>query len=328
LAEYILGSSLRKLARENGWLQTALWSLDFALVWILIQFFALLPIDTASRWGARIGRWVGARMNRKSLILKENMKIAFPELTAIEIDELVKKAWGQAGRVLAEYPHLAAISFDPERMAINILQSVETYSNPARPSVFITSHQGNWELCMGAVARLDIPSAALYSPPTNPYLDKLLKESRMVLNCQLIPRDKSARLMMRALKKGRSVGCVADRRIDEGEPVPFFGRNKNSTIMPAWMALKFNCDFVPMHVERVEGARYQVIFHPPIIPSDENADIKLQAIDMTQQAHQHFEEWARKAPQDFFCSKRLWPKNKPSTPVEGPSDSEVESHAA
>ncbi|MEP0204019.1 MAG: hypothetical protein ABJ084_13545 [Halioglobus sp.] len=328
MAEFILGSSLRKLARENGRLQTVLWWLDFAFIWTLTKLFTLLPVDTASACGERVGRWVGPKLKRKSLIFKENMKIAFPNLTAIEIDELVAAAWGQAGRVLAEYPHLSAISTDPERMTIDILQSVETYGNPARPSVFITSHQSNWELCTGAVARLDIPSAALYSPPTNPYLDKLLKESRMVLNCQLIPRDKSARLMMRALKKGRSVGCVADRRIDEGEPVQFFGRNKTSTIMPAWMALKFNCDFIPMHVERVEGARYQVTFHPPIIPSDANADIKLQAIDMTQQAHQYFEEWARKAPKDWFCSKRLWPKNKTTTPVEGPSDSEVESHAA
>lgn len=328
LAEFILGSSLRKLARENGRLQTLLWWLDFAFIWLLIKLFALLPVDTASALGARIGRWIGPKLKRKSLIFKENMRIAFPELNTAEIDELVTTAWGQAGRVLAEYPHLSAISTDPERLIIDILHSVETYTNPTRPSVFITSHQSNWELCASSLGKLGIPSAVLYSPPTNPYLDKLLKDSRLALNCELLPRDRSARLMMRALKQGRSIGFVADRRIDEGEPVRFFGRNKSSTTMPAWLALKFNCDLVPLHVERLEGARYKVTMHPPVIPSDTSADIKLQAIDMTQQVHQYFEEWAKKTPQDWFCSKRLWSKKKPAAPAKGPTDSEVDSHAA
>ena len=319
---------MRKLAREKGWLQNLLWRLDFAVIWLLSKLFSLLPVDTASRLGARIGRWTGPKLKRKSMIFKENMITAFPDLKTAEIDELVAAAWGQAGRVLAEYPHLAAISADPERLVIDILHELETYTNPERPCVFITAHQSNWELCASTLGRLGIPSAVLYSPPTNPYLDRLLKESRLALNCELLPRDNSTRSMMRALKQGRSIGFVADRRIDEGEPVCFFGRDKASTTMPAWLALKFNCDLVPLHVERLVDARYKVTLHPPVIPSDTSAEIKVQAYDMTQQVHRYFEEWARQQPQDWFCSKRLWPKNSPTTPVQGPSDSEVVSHAA
>jgi len=44
--------------------------------------------------------------------------------------------------------------------------------------------------------------------------------------------------------------------------------------------------------------------------------------------HEHFEEWIREEPQDWFCSKRMWPRltaNKTETSAE---NSEVESDAA
>jgi KDO2-lipid IV(A) lauroyltransferase len=327
LAEFILGSSLRKLARKNGRLQGLLWRLDFAFIWLLIQCFAILPVDTASGLGERIGRWIGPRMKRKSLISRENMSVAFPELGTSELDSLVVDTWGRAGRILAEYPHLAAIIADPKRLIIDIRHNIETYSNPQRPSIFITSHQSNWEVSASTLSRMGIPSASLYSPPTNPHLDTMLLESRRALGCELLPRENSTRAVMRALKQGRSIGMVADRRIDQGESITFFGHDKPSTIMPAWLALKFNCDLVPVQVERLKDARYRVTMYAPLQASDTSADLKSQAIDMTQQAHQYFEKWARQCPQDWFCSKRMWPKNDRKASNVAPEETKVDSHA-
>ena len=79
MAEYILGNSLRKLARENRVLQQLLWRADFVMVWLLVKTFTLLPVDTASRLGQRVGSWIGPRLKRKTLIFKENMATAFPD---------------------------------------------------------------------------------------------------------------------------------------------------------------------------------------------------------------------------------------------------------
>lgn len=327
MAEFILGNSLRKLARESGPLQRLLWRLDFALIWVLITLFSAVPVDAASRLGDRVGRWIGPKLKRKSLTFKENIAVAFPELSATEVDDLATRAWGRAGRILAEYSHLATIGADPDRLTIDIRQPIITYSDPTRPCVFIASHQSNWEVIAFSLARLGIPSAILYSPPTNPHLDRMLLESRRALGCELLPRKNSTRALMRALKNGRSIGMVADRRIDEGENIRFFGHDKPSTIMPAWLALKFDCDLVPVHIERLEDARYQVTMHPPVKPSMSGADMKAEAIDMTQQVHHYFEEWVRQHPEDWFCSKRLWPKNDPVAPIKAPVETKVNNHA-
>lgn len=329
MAEFIVGNSLRKLARENGFLQRLLWRLDFALVWLLARAFRLLPVDTASRWGSRVGAWVGARMKRKTAIFRENMALAFPELDDAALDELVTRAWGQAGRVLAEYPHLDTILEEEERLVIDIREAVPTYQPGGPPSVFVSAHLGNWEICCSALAKLGIPNASLYSPPTNPLLDRLLLDSRRALNCELLPRDNSARLLMRALKTGRSPGMVMDRRVDDGQPIRFFGHDKNSTLLPAKLALKHHCELIPIQVERLRDARFRVTFHPPVRPANPGADENARARDMIEQVHRQFEDWIRQSPQDWFCSKRLWPKGTTAQQHEVTgNDAEVDSYAA
>ncbi len=327
MAEFIIGNPLRKVARKHALLRTLLWRVDFILIWVLVKLARLMPVDTASRFGERLGRWIGPRLKSKTAVFKENMRQAFPELGEDELEALVNRAWGRAGRVLAEYPHLDKILQDPDRLEIEIREPVETYDNPACPCVMVSAHCSNWEINCSALAKLGIPNASLYSPPTNPLLDRFLQEHRRALNSELLPRDNSARLLMRAFKNGRSMGFVMDRRVDEGAPVKFFGRDKPSTLVPARMALKFNCALVPAQVVRREDARYRVIFHPPVRPATHCRNEDERALDMTQQLHRHFEDWIRERPEDWFCSKRLWPKVKIETSEENGREADIDSYA-
>lgn len=329
MAEFIVGNSLRKLAREHSWLQRALWRLDFALVWLVAWLARRMPIDTASRFGERLGRWIGPKMKRKSAIFRENLALAFPQLDDAELDKLVVDAWGRAGRILAEYPHLDTILREDDRLQIEIREPIASYSDPGKPCVMVSAHQSNWEVVCSAMAKLGMPNASLYSPPSNPLLDKMLLDSRAALNCQLLPRDNSARLLMRALKEGRTVGMVMDRRVDDGQPIRFFGHDKTSTLMPAKLALKHHCELVPAQVIRLQDARYKVIFHPPIKPGNPAADETARATDMIQQLHRQFEQWISAEPADWFCSKRLWPKNtERRQPDAAGGNTEVDSYAA
>mgnify|MGYP001828451828 FL=1 len=329
MAEFIIGSPLRTLARKHHFLRRLLWRLDFLFVWSLVKMARLLPVDAASRFGQRVGTWIGAAMSKKTAIFKENMRVAFPELSEREIELLVQRAWGRVGRVLAEYAHLETILRDPQRLVIDIREPITTYGNPEQPCVMVTAHLSNWEVVCSAMAKMGIPNASLYSPPSNPYLDKLLHEHRRALDCQLLPRDNSARGLMRAMKAGRTAGMVIDRRVDEGKPIRFFGRDKLSTLMPARLAMKFSCDMVPVQVERLQDAHFRVIFHPPIKPDPKCLDEETRALDMMQQVHKQFEDWIRAQPEDWFCSKRLWPTTgKIEQSEEAGDEADIDSYAA
>ncbi|MEM8561549.1 MAG: lysophospholipid acyltransferase family protein [Pseudomonadota bacterium] len=329
MAEFIVGNSMRKLARQYPLLQRALWRLDFLLVSAIAWLARRLPIDTASRFGSRIGAWIGPRMKSKSAIYRANFQVAFPEKSEQELDALVKSAWSQAGRILGEYPHLDKILSEPDRLQVEIREPIPAYTDPSQPAVIVSAHVSNWEIACTAMAKLGMPNASLYSPPTNPLLDKMLLDSRQALNCQLLPRDNSARSLLRALKAGRNAGMVMDRRVDDGKAIEFFGHDKLSTILPAKLALKHGCEMVPIQIVRVKDARYRAIFHPPIRPRNPQASETDQAIDMIQQLHGYFEDWIRERPADWFCTKRLWPKaTVAKTPEVSGRDAEIDSYAA
>ncbi len=317
MAEFIIGSPLRKLAREHEPLRQFLWRLDYALLWTLEKFLTALPIDMSSRMGARIGGFVGPMMKRKTEIFRGNFATAFPELNDHALDRLVRDAWARAGRILAEYPHLAEIKESEHRLQIEIRKRVPTYDDPSQPCVLVSAHQSNWEVAGASLGRLKIPNASLYTPPTNPMLDRLLHKSREALDCKLLPRDNSARLLLKALKEGRTAAMIIDRRVDEGKPIRFFGHDKMTTITPAKLALKCKCPMVPLQVIRLQDANFRVILHAPIEPRNPDADETEQAIDMTQQLHEQFEAWIREKPEDWFCSKRLWAKKGKIQPGSG-----------
>ena len=99
MAEFILGNPLRKVARKHRLLQRLLWRLDYGLIWTVVKLARLLPVDTASRYGERIGAWIGPKLRKKSAIFKENMRQAFPELGEDALDQLVRRAWGRSASI-------------------------------------------------------------------------------------------------------------------------------------------------------------------------------------------------------------------------------------
>lgn len=325
MPEFIAGYPLRKIARKHEALRQLLWRVDFALFWSLVTLFRLLPVDWASAIGARVGSVIGMLMTRKTDVMEENFRTAFPEKSPREISHLVKACWSNAGRVLGEYPHLDHIAKDRggERLEISVSDSNLTFRDKSRPMILVGAHLGNWELAAAALGRLGIESSGLYTPQTNPLLDRKLRESRAALKSELIPRDNCARTLMERLAAGRAVGMLIDRAVsDGGKLIPFFGREKLTTLMPAKLALKFDCDLIPAQVERIDGAHFRVTFHPPVRAADPDGCKSDQAVDIIRQVNQLFEGWIRQRPEDWFCSKRIWPKARPDKPQNARRDGE------
>ncbi|MGB5306225.1 MAG: hypothetical protein WBO57_08280 [Gammaproteobacteria bacterium] len=310
MPEFIVGNSLRNIARKHEFLRRLLWRVDFALLWSLLKLFRLLPVDWASTLGAKVGAIIGSLAKRKTAIIEENFRIAFPEKSPREIKHLTKACWSSAGRVLSEYPHLDHILNDRghQRLEIIVRDPDLTFRDRNRPVILVGAHLSNWELIESALGLLGIENSALYSPPTNPWINRLLLENRAALNCELLPRDNCARLLVERLNAGGAIAMLVDRPVSGGKPVSFFGREKSTTIMPAKLALKFDCDLIPAQAERIKGVHYRITFHPPLRPANPG-DCKIdQALDMMYQLHQLFESWIRQRPDEWFCSKRVWPK--------------------
>ncbi len=308
MAKLFLGD---KHADHSPRLLKLLWASESGLIGLLGGFSRLIPPDLASSAGYRLMRWLGPGLD-KTRHVRRNLAIAFPDKTAAEIDDLVGKLWGNVGSTLAEFPHMGTICRrdGEQRVEFVMRGDAEVFRKTGKPAVFVSAHLANWEISAGAVAQLGIPLTVVYTKLQNPYLDRLLLRARRALGCGLVERGNAARELVRCLKQGISVGLIVDQRVDSGEPVPFFGRDMMTSITPAQLALRFDCDLIPVQVQRLKGARFRIIIHDAVEADDRTADSRSKALQMTGKINQLFESWIRERPQEWMCSKRRWPKER------------------
>lgn len=309
MAHFLLSKSLSRRIDQYAVLRKARWSIEAGILSLFWGICARLSPDAASGLGRRLLRLIGPGL-RKSAYMERNLSVAFPDLTGGERRDLLREIWGNTGAVLAEYPHLERMvqtAFD-DHFEIDSQVDISEYGAGGKQGIFVSAHFGNWEISAGAAAHLGVPLTVVYTPINNPYIDRKLRTYREGLGCQLLDRNTGLPHLVKDLSQGRSLGLVVDHRDDGGMPMPFFGYDKLSTVIPARLALRFGCDLIPVRVERVQGAHFRMSVFAPIEPDPSIESAKDQAVQMMIEVNRHFEQWIRERPQQWLCTKRAWAK--------------------
>jgi len=309
LAKLFLANFLRKRADRSPRLLRLLWAIEAGLIATLNGVCRMLPPDIASAAGYRLLHAIGPSLDKTRLI-RRNVAIAFPEKSAAEVDVLVREIWGNLGAVLTEFPHLETICGREADRRLEFIWKgdAQAFSQEGKPAVFVAAHLANWEITAAIVLRKS-PLAGVYTPIQNPWMDKMVRSVRASLGCELINRAGAVRQLMRRLKAGNSIGLIVDQRVDAGEPVPFFGHDMMTSVTPAQLAVRFDCELIPVQIQRLEGARFRVIFHKPVDADDLLASDRERVLQMTKKINALIESWIRERPHEWMCSKRRWPKN-------------------
>lgn len=290
-----------------------LWRVQAAMFWLLWRS-ALLPVDSASAFGAWLFGIVGPRLPSARKIAR-NMRVAFPNKTPTEIAALVHGAWRNFGRVMAEIPYAGRLGQD--RVEVVGEEHLLAVRASGKPCILFSAHVGNWELAAIPHARLGMPLAVVYSPIKNPIIDRMLLRLRGDRGCRLIPnRVAGVRDLLHALRRGESLGLIVDRSRRDGALALFFGREAWTTTGPARLALKFGCPLIPIRIERVASARFRAIVYPPLQPPP--GDLDDQILDLTRQMNGAIEFWVKDRPEQWWCDTNRWKRAKPMPPSESP----------
>lgn len=310
MAKLLFANFVRKRADKSLQLLHLLWSVEGGLIGALAGLSRRVSPDRASEIGRKLFRILGPRL-QKTPIIRRNMQVAFPEMSASEIEQLVREVWGTLGSILAEYPHLGTICNGEAASRLDIIRrgDSDVFKKGGGPAIFVTAHLANWEVAAGAVVWQGIPLTGIYTPVQNPRINDMLYRAREELNCGMVKREGALRQLIKELKKGVSVGLIVDQRVDTGERVPFFGHVMNTSLTPAQLALRFRCELIPIQVQRLGGARFRVIFHEPVQPDDTIASEREKILQMTRKVNALFESWIRERPHEWLCTNRRWPRD-------------------
>jgi KDO2-lipid IV(A) lauroyltransferase len=273
-------------------------------------FFAAmraLPVDAASALGGSLARLIGPRLGI-SARARRNLAAALPELSEDEIEQVVRGMWDNLGRVAAEYPHLPRIRvFPPDgRVELSGVEHLDREIVAGRKVIIFGGHLGNWEIAALAAGQKGIDVAQIYRAANNPLVDRMIARFRGTAS-EFIPKGRVAsRRALAALRRGTHLTLLVDQKLNDGIPVPFFGREAMTAPALALLALHFDCAVLPARVERLEGARFRLTIHPPLqVPTSGERTVDVAAL--MAEVNRTLETWIRERPDQWFWLHSRWP---------------------
>lgn len=272
----------------------------------LIGALGLLPLDWASWLGGVTGRLIGPRLGitKRARI---NLRAALSELTSAEIEAIVRGMWDNLGRVVYEYPHLKKIKvFVGDRVEVRGLDNLKAALAAGRRVIMFSGHIGNWEIAALAGGQYGIDVAQIYRAANNPLVDEMLARLRGDAG-ELIPKGAVAsRRAVAALRRGGHLSLLADQKLNDGIAVPFFGRDAMTAPALATLALRFECDVLPVRVERLHGAHFRLTVYPKL-PLPNSGDRTADTLALMTEVNRTLETWIRERLEQWFWLHRRWP---------------------
>jgi Kdo2-lipid IVA lauroyltransferase/acyltransferase len=124
---------------------------------------------------------------------------------------------------------------------------------------------------------------------------------------ELIPKGAVAsRRSIAVLRRGAHLTLLADPKMNDGIPVPFFGRAAMTAPGLAALALRFDCDLLPARVERLDGARFRLTVFPPL-PLPRSGDLHADIAALMAEVNETLEGWIRDRPEQWLWLHKRWP---------------------
>lgn len=256
----------------------------------------------------RLGPWLPEhRLGRANLVA------AFPEKSAAEIEEILRGAWDNVGRVGAEFAHIDRLwDYHRLRGQGRILASdeseaiVERLRDDGKPALIFSAHLANWELAAVAAHSYGMQTHVLYRRPNVGAISDAVIALRESCMGTLVPSGMQAPLNLAdALQQGSHVAMLVDQYTVQGVPVSFFGRRTRAGALVARLARNVDCPIHGIRVVRMPGNRFQLKM-TEAIDAPRDADGKIDVEKTTQAITDVIEGWVREHPEQWLWLHRRW----------------------
>ncbi len=285
------------------------YGVEFVVVFLLAAVFRALPFESASALGGLIARTLGPRLG-VSRRAGQNIRRALGDKSEAEIKSIVRGMWDNLGRTAAEALHLGRRSVieDQKRFDIVGVEHLDAMRDNGLGGILVTAHIGNWEAIGPLTFQRGIPLTTVYREANNPYVGWLLKNLRRATNgAHLVPKGAAgARGLIAALKNKNHLGLLVDQKLNDGIAVPFFGIDAMTAPALAQLAQRFAVSMIPIHCERLGGARLRIVVEPPLELSSGGSK-EQNTFETMRRVNAHMEGWIRQHPEQWLWLHNRWP---------------------
>jgi Kdo2-lipid IVA lauroyltransferase/acyltransferase len=274
----------------------------------LFVLAGMMPRVVASALGGFVGRVIGPRLaiTRRA---RRHLAQAMPELSIEQRDQIVAEMWDNLGRVALEYPHVARIRVYEPGSPVEVagIEHLDAAVASGKPVILFSGHLANWEIGALTVVQRGIHLLQIYRAANNPAVEDLMVAFRKSIGVEAVPKGtKGGRRSSAVIKDGGVMGLLVDQKMNDGIPVPFFGRDAWTAPALAKLALRYDAIVLPWRVERLPRSTFRVCVHPAmeLAPTGDAAGDVLRVMT---QVNEILESWIRATPGHWFWLHRRWP---------------------
>jgi len=249
-------------------MKKTIYFMQYIFIYLFFKISKKLGYQKSSNLGSNLIKIIGPLFRSKKIINKNILK-AFPEINKYELEIMNRKIWENYGRILSDYNFLKDFKLNKLNKFIkidgeNILKKIKDNNKPV---IFVSGHFNNFELLALILEKSGLEITALYRPLNNIFLNKVMLKLRKNYICKnQVPKGISGvKSLLNYFKQGSSIALMIDQRVSEGIKVKFFNEEAYTTTIPAQFVRKFNCQIVPVHIERYDKYYFKVKIDEPLI---------------------------------------------------------------
>ena len=288
--------------------------LEFAAVWLILKKLGVLPRRLARGFAASVTGLLFSLQPKLRKTAEFNLRLAFPDWTDAQRKDATRKMVRNLGWMAAEFARFPRLTKENIENVVT-LEGHENFLEGQRRGngvLYLTGHIGSWELSSFAHALYGYPLNYMARPLDNQRLDALVNKYRRASGNEPIFKNESARVMLKILKGGGTVGILADQNTmpEEGVFVDFFGKSACTTTGLARVALHTGAAVVPGYAYWDESVgKYRLRFEPPV-ELIRTGDTERDVFENTKRFTKVIEEIIRKHPDQWVWVHQRW-KNRP-----------------
>ena len=287
--------------------------MNFLLYWFgrtIVFIIQSLPLPLVARIGRGFGAFAYAVDAKHRRIVLENLTACFgKEKSPAEIQTIARENFRRIGENYLSAVKTASMSIAALRPHLEFtgLESFATAAPGTKPqnAVVAIGHFGNFELY--ARIREALPAytvATTYRALKQPALDRILQELRRNSPCQYYERRRDGAALKKLLDEGGVILGLLGDQSSLGVRAPFLGRECNTGLATAILALRYEARFFAGICYRVAPAKWRIEFYPPI-PTHENGKMR-SSEDLTLEMNRQYETAIRRDPANWFWVHRRW----------------------
>ena len=247
---------------------------------------------------------------------ERNLELAYPEMSERERRRILRGSFQSLGRQLGAFSRFPRETAESLREIVEYdcedVKLLDVARERGRGVVFLTSHLGAWEILCFAHSAFYEPLSFLVRPIDNPRIEEMIEGVRTRFGNQPIDKKTAALAAMRLLRRGGTLGILADLNTQprEGVFVPFFGHLACTTAGAATLALRTDATVIPCCAPWDESRKKFIFRGGPVLKlvrtGDDARDVELNTARFTTA----IEDQVRRFPDQWLWIHKRW-KTRP-----------------